>query len=859
MGQIKNIYCLHHSHFDVGYTHHQELITELQIQYIDQAIEICENSLKTNENNPLRWTIEATLPLSLWLKDASDEKINQLKKLVDKQVISITALPFHTTPLNDSYQIKKLLETKKEIENQLKINITTAINHDINGQPWSFSDMLLDAGVDFYLTGENIHFGGIPFPRPKAFYWQTPSQRQILSFLGEHYSLFSQFLNTDKRDVSLMKKGLDDYLEHLNKKGYEQDFIALTATNPPLLDNNAPDTWLLELVNEFNRTYDEFEISFVTPEMLREKVLESETVIESKSGDWTDFWNFGSGSTPKEVIANREAIQNIKHAEMLSSFKPLKDNQFNRVKERAIFNSLMYNEHTWGAAESITEPYSRNSESQMIKKANYAYEALAQSSFILNKSLDNYNEENLNNEEISHVSYTNLGNFSQTFEPEYSKYLLEQSPYLSALKSTQYYSKPSDMLVAPAVTLKPLETVKIPTTHFKEKVYEEIDFSENGKLETTHYTVYFDQKNFVINRLVEKKTGHDLLSRDNQFGFFDLIIETINPEINKANRSTFFPRDIELANYSISVWNHEWQGNRELYKGNSKLKIEKRGKDYKIIQIEQAPIGNVEWLEKELIFKEQTKEIQINVKLKMTDYLEPISHYLSIPTGLKEGWESIYESADTLVSLDKEQLENVSKDWVTIGSSASFFDENKGLYLASKDSPLLQFNEFQFGKENKEIKREENPLFLSWIYNNYWDTNFKASEDGVISYSYLLHPFETYDPVKQYEFGEKVREPIVSTWSTKADGIKQPFNFESESAVLLSSERIDERTLLFHIKNVSKKRTSIEISSDLFELLEVRRSNLLGNHHLSVIDITDNKVTLELNGNENQFIQVKVK
>lgn len=859
MTQVKKIYCIHHSHFDVGYTHHQELITELQIQYITQAIELCEKSLSESPENPMRWTIEATYPLSLWLNDATNEDVTRLKNLVAQQIISITALPFHTTPLNDSYQIRKLLETKQEIEETLETKITTAINHDINGQPWSFSDLLLDAGVDFYLTGENIHFGGIPFPRPKAFYWQTPSDRQLLSFLGEHYSLFSQFLNTDKRDISLMKEGLDEYLTHLEKVGYDKEFIILTATNPPLLDNNAPDFGLVTLVNEFNEVYKEQQISFITPEMLRDEILKSKMSIEVKSGDWTDFWNFGSGSTPKEVSVNRKATQNIKHAEKLASLKPIVDNQFNRVKKKATFNSLMYNEHTWGAAESITEPYSRNSQSQLIQKANYAYQALAQSSFVLNKALDNYNNEALNNESTSYLSFTNLGNFPQQFTPSFPKYLLEQTPFLSALKTTMHYDETKEKLVAEVRELKPLETIKIPISEFKAASNEVVELPSDGKLETEHYVVSFDPVNFLIQSIVEKSSKRNILSKNNKFGFFDLIVETIDSEENKPNRATFFPRDIDLANYSISVWNHEWQGKRKLYKGNSELNIEKIGNTYKITQLEKASIGNVEWVRKELLLNDYTKDISIDVSLKSVSYLEPISHYLSIPTSLEKNWQCVYESADTMVKLDEQQLENVSKDWVTLGSSASFFNEDYGLYFATKDSPLLQFNDFQFGKENKMITRDDNPLFLSWIYNNYWDTNFKVSEDGILNYQYVIRPFETFNTIEQYALGEQVRESIVSTWSTKSEEIEKPFKFESDSAVVISSERIKEDTILLHIKNLAETKTTMNVSSEVFEFLESYQTNLLANQLNSQLKIEENQIILELDKNEHQFIQIKVK
>lgn len=44
------------------------------------------------------------------------------------------------------------------IEQRLDYKIRTAINHDVNGQPWPYwPSFMIQAGVDFYLTGINVH------------------------------------------------------------------------------------------------------------------------------------------------------------------------------------------------------------------------------------------------------------------------------------------------------------------------------------------------------------------------------------------------------------------------------------------------------------------------------------------------------------------------------------------------------------------------------------------------------------------------------------------------------------------------------------------------------------------------------
>ena len=169
---IKEIWCMPHSHLDIGYTHPQPILMELQVDYLNQALELTEKTKDYPEYARFRWTVEANYVLKEWLKTADNSQIRRMRDAVAQGRICLTALPMHTTPCCDAREMTGMLRDIKELEEQFHTKIQIAINHDVNGQPWSMGQLMLDSGIDFYLTGINIHFGGLPFERPYFFQWE---------------------------------------------------------------------------------------------------------------------------------------------------------------------------------------------------------------------------------------------------------------------------------------------------------------------------------------------------------------------------------------------------------------------------------------------------------------------------------------------------------------------------------------------------------------------------------------------------------------------------------------------------------------------------------------------------------------
>ena len=81
MSNVDTLYLIHHSHTDIGYTHDQPILWELQTRFIDEVIDLAERFRDHDDDSAFRWTVETTGVLMRWLHDASDAQIDRFLAL----------------------------------------------------------------------------------------------------------------------------------------------------------------------------------------------------------------------------------------------------------------------------------------------------------------------------------------------------------------------------------------------------------------------------------------------------------------------------------------------------------------------------------------------------------------------------------------------------------------------------------------------------------------------------------------------------------------------------------------------------------------------------------------------------------
>lgn len=783
-GKVKEILIMHHSHLDVGYTHLQPIAMELHKDFINQAITMLDNTADWPEYSKPKWTCEVTEPVIQWMASASKADLIRFTEYLKQGRIGISALEFNTTPLATSEGLAQQLYYADEISNRFGIKINTANLHDATGLPWTIVDLLKDGGVELLIMAINLHLSGTPAPRPAIYRWQSPSGEELLVMNGEHYTMFDQWTNVYTNNLDTVKKGLDKYLKHLEFIKYPYDFAYLSATCSPFAyDNSPPNFDLPKLVRQWNEEGRQPRLRFATPRDILERIKQIPyTSILVIKGDWTDFWNFGSASSAAETRLSLNTSSTLSVIDFLDAFGK-KNMQLEDDIKKIWKDVKLYDEHTWGAYNTleINNPFVT---AQWNMKAFPVYEGNAYSKFVIVKQLQSFANNPPSSAELQGVLLFNpTGSKIKYYAQIPEDWFIKGKRIELRLMSGAFFERaPGKGQVYGPIELDPFSWKKIPLTQLK-KATPEIKFII-GKdfIESPFYRMSYNPQTGQITSLFDKKRNWEILDKSSPYGFFQYVHEKPDPEVNPL-RTAFHVRSVENERIGITGWKPEWKAVYSVINGKIECSVDTSAFNATLIISSQAE--GVRDMEQRVTLSLNSPVINLSANFIKTDNVMPEAIYFTFPLNLDEGWRGYFDTGDLPVELDAEQISGTSKDWVTVTSFASIHNKEYGASLYCPDAPMVLFGGFNFGRNHSSIERKKHPLLLAWPLNNYWETNFRSSQPGLIQIRYAFNSQGAYDPAKisseaQQVLNSPIVHPVVSCTdeqsgqflNVKGEGIK---------------------------------------------------------------------------------------
>jgi alpha-mannosidase len=778
MTTVKELLVLHHTHIDIGYTHPQPVVWELHKRYLDEAIELCEHTSGWPESCRLKWTCEVTGAFLHWLEAAPPTQVRRLEALVRHGQISFGAMWCHwMLPLPKDLMVESLRPVR-QIRERFGAPVSVAIQHDVNGVPWAAVDILNDMGIPHLLMGINIHMGGYALRRPMAFRWAGPSGRSLLVFSGEHYNAFSRAAGLREPDLEGMERGLRQHLGRLVEKGWPHDFAFLTATHPFMDDNGPPNPALSGLIRRWNEEGRFPFIRLVTPEQLFERVRAlPEAALPVHRGDWTDYWACGCGSLALETLMLRRAHGAWSSARALAQAAP--GIALNPATERdALRHLFIAYEHTAGAfCSTAAFGPSRQMEplpvaEQWHHKAASCASALSYARLLRRDLLDAAAKNPVQARRCESLLTFNPSESPRRVCLRVPKEIL--TGHYPLLAGTKHRLDVVEDLLGEAAAewigpldLPPLGLNVRPLSELPRATVAEGVLAGEGILESPHFSLAFNPGTGRVASLRHRHSSRECVDGIAEWEFFGPVRETVARRSDKS-RACDDPRyDLfhiteeayQPVHDDVDCWNRAWPAHHQ---GPEKtLRVETRVDAEGAHLLRAYRLAGIHGeLTQSITLLAHEPRVRCSAYFNKADVMDPESLYFTFPFRMPQA-QMYFESGTQAVAFDRDQLPGACRDWVAAESWVAVAGAEGCLVLACPDAPLFQVGGFNYGRGIKNAGGLDQAFLLAWPMNNYWNTNFRASQPGFIRLRYELTWLNQFDPAECARFGASCARPVL--------------------------------------------------------------------------------------------------
>lgn len=781
------VYLFPHSHVDVGYTDLQANVLAMHERNLLDAIAVHRESAAFPPDDQYRHNVEATWVLDRFWPQATPRQRAAVSQALREGTIGLSAAYANElTALMRPEEMMRSYRFSRIYQDLTGATLDTASQTDVPGVTWGDVTALSEAKIKYLVLMPNgiDRIGGVlRLWRDRPFWWVSPSGRErILLWETDSYALghgirgFNGDRSKPIRTADPTKNFVDRYVfEKLNRyaaENYPYDIVGLpwSATDNPPVDADVP-----YAAKAWNARY-------VTPHLVVSTLHRAcEALVKRygsklpvRRGDLTPYWEDGAGSSAAETAMNRASADRLVQAETLFALRNPTAFPASDFLE-AWRNVVLYSEHTWGAWNSVSDPDSDFVKAQWSVKRGFARTADALSHRLLDEAASG---------EGADFDVVNTQSWPRTdlvvLSAERSRggdRVVDGSG--RPLPSQRLHTGGLAVLVrnVPGFGRVRLRVVAGPA-YVEGRVS-----ATTTRLEGPDSTVVLDPRTGAVaswrsggRELVDSKAPHAL----NQFLYL--------PGVDLKGLET----------------------NRE-----PKFEVVEPGPLVATIRVTSAAPGA----------RRLSQEVSMIAGLNRIDLRDTID---KLPVRDKEGVHFAFPLAvpggqmrvDTpwaVIRPELDQLPGANKNWMCTQRFVDVSNAAMGVTCASLDAPLMEVG----GITANLLGSVTNPgdwvqhlpptqTFYSWALNNHWHTNYRASQEGRLTFRYSLLAHGPFAPDAAARFGAGVSQPLLAT---SAAPPTVPLLTLSDDSVLATSLRPsdDGRAFILRLWGASGKTRRVRL------------------------------------------------
>jgi hypothetical protein len=737
--QKRTLYLLPHSHTDIGYSAYQAVVEKNHMRYIDEGIDIAERTAGYPEGDRFKWNIEVMWPLESYIASASAEKKARLARAIANGWIGLNGLYSNVlTGLCRPEELFHITDFARKSATRFGVPVRAAMISDIPAYSSSIVPALGRAGIRYLSSGPNyvpsLPDGGdrIGFALKtwgdRPFYWVSASGQDSVLFwmAGRGYSWFHG-LNMGELGGAQSSE-IFDYVSELDSRNYPYDMVQVRYTVGG--DNGPPDPRLPDVIRAWNEEYVYPRFAIATTEEIFEKFERKYgSSLPVRTGDLTPYWEDGAASTARELGENRQTAEDISQTETLYAL--LDPASYAPDAVYAVWRGVhLFDEHTWGASNSISEPDSPD------VKAQWEYKrAFLRTAERGEKTLRSAVVKPFPRGPVGAVDIVNTSSWPRT-----DLVLLPKNISLAGLRASDGGGRP-----VPAQRVSSGETALLVK-----------DVPPFGCLR-----IRFEQGEPFPPSSEASVSGTTLRT--------GALEATVNPAAGVISRITSGGDNLVDSTGGAGLNQFFYVAGRDPHRASSDTHVSVRVTDngplVASISITSTPPGG-RMLTRTVRMGGGIRRLDIVDTLWKSRVREKESVHFGFPFHIP-GATTRIGNAFRIVRPDSDQLPGSCRDYFCAQHWVDVSNDSTGVLIAVPDAPLVETGTMTDETQNRGGVRswkEEaggGSRLYSYVMNNYWHTNYKADQEGETVFRYSLTPHAAFDPAAAERSGIEASQPLI--------------------------------------------------------------------------------------------------
>ncbi|HTZ47018.1 MAG TPA: polysaccharide lyase family protein [Verrucomicrobiae bacterium] len=757
------IYFVPHAHLDIGYTDYQAKVAELQSRNIDKLLAFLP------QNPGMRFSLDGSWVAQNYFATRDEEAKRRFLQYVHEGKIGVPAQ--YANLLTGYASLEELIRSltyTHELHRTEGVPFDYANITDVPSITWSYPSVLHAAGIKYFAEATNIDRGPMvligKWNEKSPFWREGPDGSKVLMAQTRQYSQL-WFVCDLPPTVGNCRQGLPAFLQQFAAPDYKPDAVLMYGSQ---LENTDARLSEPEFLGKWSTTYAYPKFILSTfPDYFRYVEKKYGAQLATVNGDGGPYWEDGVGSDAKNTAIDRNTQSRAVAAEEMATVSRYLNPSLavpRELLERIWTNLLLYAEHTWTSWDSVYRPDSQESVGQLATKDAYVTESQQAVNTLAESSLSQIANQ-------IHMPSSSLMVFNSLSWPRSE--LVEMDLGSNAVIA-EY----------PGKTVVPFEVLSegpkyrhvrflakdVPAMGYRGYELEtkrgEAESAATAKpatqtygdtMENACYRVQVDAASGAVRSIFDKQLNRELVDAGSPYRFNQYLY--VEGGGKPPTQIVYMRKSLPLAQLKITASS----GGR-------------------IVGLKRTPFGQVLTMEvngvhtplvrTEILLYGDEKKIEFVNHVTKDAVREKEAVYFAFPVAsAKPSFQ--YEIQNGWVDPSKDMMKGAGVEWFSVGHWVKASSAEADVAIVPVDTPLVTLGDINRGVWPEQFTAKRATIF-SYVYNNYWHTNFRAEQGGEATFRYVMTSGSALAPQDLARLGRAAMTPLEMDEVIDQDKVGNP-------------------------------------------------------------------------------------